>query len=227
MNGTFEDRLLDELKAEISARAAQGRAPTRLRLNRRGIVGGAAVVGLAAAAAIAVPLMFGPQTPAYALTKNPDGSINLRINEFRDPDQVEEDMARLGVPANITYLPLGKRCGDARAPFVPGDHTTTTPEELKSKDPAVQARVRERAMNTASAKAIRPEDGITIYPRYIKPGQIVLIEVMENPVEPTVEHPGVAWQFSGRLTDGPVTPCQVVDNPSAFDIGNATPPPGS
>jgi hypothetical protein len=82
-------------------------------------------------------------------------------------------------------------------------------------------------MSTASAKAIRPEHGITIYPRYIKPGQIVLIEVMENPVEPTVEHPGVAWQLSGRLTDGPVALCQMVNDPSAFDIGNATPSPGS
>ncbi|MDP9847714.1 hypothetical protein [Streptosporangium lutulentum] len=226
MNSTFEDRLLDELKAEITARAAQGRAPARLRLNRRRIVSGAAVVGLAAAAAIAVPMVFGPQTPAYALTKNPDGSINLRINEFRDPDQIEEDMAHLGVPADITYLPLGKRCGNTRAPFVAGDRTVT-PEEVKSKDPAVQARVRERATNTASAKAIRPGNGITIYPRHIKPGQIVLIEVMENSVEPSVERPGVAWQFSGRLTDGPVAPCQVVDDPSAFDIGNATPPPGN
>ncbi|WP_235854321.1 RNA polymerase sigma factor [Nonomuraea aridisoli] len=152
---------------------------------------------------------------------SPDGSINLRT--FRDPDQVERDLARLGVRTDMTYLPLGVL---TRWVVDTGDRWAAA-EELKSEDPAVRARVRARAMNTASSKAIRPEHGITIYPRHIKPGQIVLIEVMENPVEPTVERPGVAWQFSGRLTDGPVAPCQVVDDRSAFDIGNATPPPGN
>ncbi|MCT9930470.1 hypothetical protein N5079_09600 [Planotetraspora sp. A-T 1434] len=227
MNSTFEDRLLAELKAEIAARAAQGRAPAARRLTGRRFLAVAGVVAVAAGTAVAAPMVIGSQTRAYAVTKNADGSINLWLNEFRDPRQVERDLAELGVRADITYLSLGKRCGNARAPFVAGDHTPTTPEELASKDPAVQARIRKRAEKTASAKAIRPENGITIYPRYIKPGQIVLIEVMENPVEPTVKHPGVAWQFSGRLTDGPVGPCQIVDDPSAFDIGTGTPPAGS
>ncbi len=54
-----------------------------------------------------------------------------------------------------------------------------------------------------------------------------MIEIMENPVTPTVERPGVAWAFSGRLTTGPVAPCEVVADPSAGEIGDATPPPGS
>jgi len=227
MNDTFEDRLLTELKSEISARAAQGHASRRLGLNRRRIVGTAAIAGLAAAAAFAVSLVAVPQTPAYALTRGAHGTINLRINEFRDPDQIEDDLGRLGITADITYLPLGKRCGNERAPVIPGDRNGAPIEDLKSKDPAVRARAIKQASSTPSAKAIRPENGITIYPQYIKKGQIAMIEVEENQKKPTLEHPGVVWQFFGRLTNGPIAPCQIVDDPSAFDIGTAPPPAGS
>ncbi|XVQ87094.1 hypothetical protein ACQP2K_06670 [Microbispora siamensis] len=226
MNDTFEDRLLAELKAEIAAREVRAHAPRRRSVRTR-FLAGAGIVAAAAAAAVAVPLVVGQQAPAYALTKHPDGSISLRINEFRDPGQVERDLAKLGIQADITYLPLGKRCADGRAPFVAGDRTSFTKEELESRDPAVQARIRRQAENMASSKAIQAKNGITIHPEFIEPGQIVMIEVNENPVEPDAEHPGVAGQFTGRLTEGPVKPCRVVDDPSAFDIGTATPPPGS
>ncbi|MEU6429596.1 hypothetical protein ABZ860_27180 [Microbispora sp. NPDC046973] len=225
MNDTFEDRLLAELKAEIAAREVRAHTPRRRSVRTR-VLAGAGIVA-AAAAAVAVPLVAGQQTPAYALTKNPDGSINLKINEFRDPDQVERDLAKMGVHADITYLPLGKRCAYGRAPVVKGDRTSFAKKDLESKDPAVQARIRRATENLASSKAIRPKNGITIHPEFIEPGQIVMIEVNENPVEPDPGHPGVAWQFSGRLTEGPVKPCRVVDDPSAFDVGTATPPPGS
>ncbi len=227
MNGTFEDRLLAELKAEIATRAAQGRARAPRRMTARRLLAGAGVVTVAAAAAVAVPLVIESDTPAYALTKNPDGSINLKINEFRDSAQVEKDLAGLGVSADITYLPLGKRCGNDRAPFIKEDNTGVSKKEALSEDPAVRARIRRKMEGSPSYRAIRPAGGITIYPRYIKPGQTVMIEVWENPVEPTLDRPGVAWGFSGRLTDGPVKPCRVVDDPSAFDVGDATPPPGS
>jgi glutamyl-tRNA synthetase len=53
----------------------------------------------------------------------------------------------------------------------------------------------------------------------------VVLDVAENSVEPTVDKPGVAWQFSARLTEGPVKPCTLIDQPGAFDIGDATPNP--
>ncbi|MGI5286698.1 hypothetical protein ACQEVF_25630 [Nonomuraea polychroma] len=195
-------------------------------LSGRRLAMGAAVAA-AVAAGVAVPSLLGSAKPAYALTKNQDGSINLKIYDFRDPEHLEKELAEWGVPADITYLPLGKRCGNIRAPFLKGDDFGRTKEELSNSDAATQARLRERLQESISYQAIRPQDGITIYPRHIKPGQIAMIEVMENPVTPTVEHPGVAWQFSGRLTTGPIEPCQVVADPSANDIGDATPPPGS
>ncbi|WP_043633085.1 hypothetical protein [Nonomuraea candida] len=193
--------------------------------GRRLAVG--AVVAAAVAAGVAVPSLLGSAQPAYALAKNQDGSINLKIYEFRDPERIEKELAAWGVTADITYLPLGKRCGNDRAPALAGDDFGATEKELLSDDAATRARVRERLEKSPSFQAIRPEDGITIYPRHIKPGQIAMIEVMENPVTPTAERPGAAWQFSGRLTTGPVEPCDVVADPSAGDIGDATPPPGN
>jgi hypothetical protein len=78
-----------------------------------------------------------------------------------------------------------------------------------------------------SSRAIEPRNGITLHPEFIKPGQIVMIEINENPATPDPGHPEVLWQFTGQLTDGPVKPCRIVDDPTAFDGVNDTPPPGS
>ncbi|WP_067182691.1 hypothetical protein [Microtetraspora niveoalba] len=225
MNDTFEDRLLAALKADMAARPARATAPRRVTGRR--LFAAAGVLGVAAAAAVAVPMAIGADTPAYALTKNADGSINLKIREFRDPDQVERDLAGMGVTADITYLPLGKWCGNLRITPVQGDNFSFTPEEIASKDPAVKARMRKRLESSISYKAIEPRNGITIHPEYIKPGQVVVIDVAENPVEPTVDNPGVSWQMRGMLSAGPPEPCQIVDQPGASEIGDATPPPGS
>ncbi|SPL88274.1 unnamed protein product [[Actinomadura] parvosata subsp. kistnae] len=59
--------------------------------------------------------------PAYAVKGNQDGSINIKIYDLREPEQLEQDLAGRGVTADITYLPLGKRCGNTRAPVLEGD----------------------------------------------------------------------------------------------------------
>ncbi|WP_433219468.1 hypothetical protein [Microtetraspora malaysiensis] len=226
MNDTFEDRLLAELKAEMAVRRQARLAPAARRMTGRRFFAAAGVLGVAAATAVAVPMVIGSGAPAYALTKHPDGSINLRINELRDPDQVEKDLADMGITADITYLPLGKHCGNFRVTPVKGDDFSFTPEEIASKDPAVKARMRERLESSISYKAIQMKNGITIHPEYIKPGQVAVIEVEENQVKPT-DKPGVNWQLKAVLSDGPAKPCQVVDQPDAFEVGDATPPPGS
>lgn len=114
----FEERILLELKAEIAAQAARRR---RARAARR-LVAGAAVTGLAAAAAVGVPLLTGTEPPAYALSRNPDGSIRVQINEFRDPGRLEADLARHGVSADVTYLE-------------PGHHLRGTPDRRRARPP--------------------------------------------------------------------------------------------
>ncbi|WP_433350739.1 hypothetical protein ACQP25_41595 [Microtetraspora malaysiensis] len=226
MNDNFEDRLLAELKTELAARREARPAPAARRATGRRFFAAAGVLGVAAAAAVAVPMVIGSGTPAYALTQNPDGSINLKINELRDPDQVEKDLADMGVTADVTYLPLGKWCDNLRVTPVKGDNFSFTPEEIASKDPAVKSRMWERFESSPSHKAVQMKNGITIHPEYIKPGQVAVIEVAENQVKPT-DQPGVNWQLKAMLSDGPAKPCQVADQPGAFEVGDATPPPGS
>ncbi|MFC4534285.1 hypothetical protein [Sphaerisporangium dianthi] len=231
MNDTFENRLLAELKAEMAASAPREITPAPRRITGRRILAGAGAVGAVAAATITVPMLIAPASPAYALTKNADGSLTLTIHEFSDPEAIENDLASRGVKADVTYMPLGKRCDrSSRRSLVGGQAGTATKGEFNGKDPAAPGGAGEAANSSLGSllgKAFRVNDGITIYPKYIKPGQTAVIEVAENAEKPTAEHPGVAWRFTGGLVDGPVQPCRLVDDPGAFDIGNATPPPGS
>jgi hypothetical protein len=107
----FEEKLLMELKAEMAERT--DREPEQARwITGRRMLAGAALLGTAAAAVIAVPLVTGSATPAYALTKQADGSIRIQINEFRDPEKLQADLATQGVTASVTYLEPGKSCAN-------------------------------------------------------------------------------------------------------------------
>ncbi|MET7461453.1 hypothetical protein [Nonomuraea sp. NPDC005501] len=194
---SFEERLLMELKAEVAARGVEHRR----RVTVRRLFAGAAVAGLAAAAAVAVPLLTGTESPAYAVTKNTDGTIGIEIKEFRDADKLEKDLARLGVTADVTYVKPGTWCRRDRGRVVPGD-------------------------KAAHVRA----GGVDIEPRYIAKGQTLLLEFTMNEEQTSGPvKPQVLWQFSGRVIDGPVKPCVVVQDPSWNDIGGpeGRPPAGS
>ncbi|MFI7708158.1 hypothetical protein [Nonomuraea sp. NPDC049480] len=204
----FEEQILMELKAEIAARNER-----RRRTGRR-LLAGAAVAGLAAVAAVAVPMLTGSETPAYALTQNSDGTIRVLVNEFRDADRLERDLGAMGVTADVTYVKPGKWCKPDRGQIVGGDSTT-----------------HEDWRKTTSYKAAQPATkGIEINPRYIGKGQTLVLEFTENADQTSgPEKPRALWQFSARVMSGPVKPCVVIDNPSWNDPGGpeAQPPAGS
>lgn len=224
----FKEHVLMELKAEIVARNK-----ARRLLVRRRLLAGAAVAGIAAAAAVAVPFLNGSVTPAYAVTENTDGTITLKINEFRDPAQVEKDLAALGLTADVSYVKPGTRCAPDRG------HTDAGPsfskEEINSRDPEVQKRIREAISNSPNGKAFRMGRGeVRISPQHVKPGQTAVMEFTENEDQTSgPEKPRALWQFSGYLVTGPVKACKVVGDPSWSKIPDprtnpeAYPPPGS
>ncbi|WP_051753659.1 hypothetical protein [Streptosporangium amethystogenes] len=224
----FKEHVLMELKAEIVAR----NKARRLLVKRR-LLAGAAVAGIAAAAAVAVPFLNGAGTPAYAVTKNTDGTITLKINEFRDPAQVEKDLAALGLTADVSYVKPGTRCAPDRGPTDAGP--SFSKEELSSKDPEVRKRMREAIENSPNGKAFRMGHGeVRINPQYIKPGQTAVMEFTENEDQTSgPEKPRALWQFGGYLVTGPVKPCKIVDDPSWSKMPDprtnpeAYPPPGS
>ncbi|MFI6814230.1 hypothetical protein ACIBG7_17580 [Nonomuraea sp. NPDC050328] len=217
-----------ELKAEIVAR----NEARRLRIRRR-LLAGAAVAGIAAAAAVAVPFLNGAGTPAYAVAKNADGTITLKINEFRDPAQVEKDLAALGLTADVSYVKPGSRCAPDRGETDSGP--SFSKEELASKDPEVRKRINAAIDNSPNGKAFKMGGGeVRIRPQHIKPGQTAVMEFTENEDQTSgPEKPRALWQFSGYLVTGPVKPCTVIDDPSWSQMPDpktnpeAYPPAGS
>ncbi|MEV4379308.1 hypothetical protein [Streptosporangium sp. NPDC049644] len=118
MNGNFEERLLSALKEEITTRRAEEnmtvRTPVRHVPNRRFLGLSAAVAGVAAATTGTLILFGGAGTPAYAVDRGADGSVEVRINEFRDPGELQAELADAGVRAVVDYLPDGQTCRPSR-----------------------------------------------------------------------------------------------------------------
>ncbi|MFI7130569.1 hypothetical protein ACIBQ1_33110 [Nonomuraea sp. NPDC050153] len=191
------------------------------------------MAGIAAAAAVAIPFLNGSSAPAYAITENTDGTITLKINEFRDPAGVEKDLAALGLTADVSSVKPGTRCAPGRGNA--GSGPSFSKEELQSKDPEVRKRIEEAIENSPNGKAFRLGRGeVRIDPQHIKTGQTAVMEFTENADQTSgPEKPRALWSFGGRLTTGPDKPCKVIDDPSwgkrpdPKTNPEAYPPPGS
>ncbi|MFI6322187.1 hypothetical protein ACIBG8_31950 [Nonomuraea sp. NPDC050556] len=202
----FEEQILMEMQTEIVARNARGR-------RRRVLAMGATVAGLAAVAAIGVPLLTGTESPAYAVSKGADGTVRVLINEFRDADRLERDLAKVGITADVSYLKPGTRCDFDRGELAGG------------KDSMLQDNYR----SSVHAKVMRGRDrGFDINPEYLGKGQTLVLEFSENDDQSTGK-PKVLYSFSARVVVGKVKPCKVIADPSWYDVGGpeGQPPAGS
>lgn len=193
---SFEEQLLMDLKVEFAARAER-----RRRTVRRMSVG-AAVAGLAAAVAVAVPLVTVAESPAYAVSKKADGTVRVEIREFEDADQLERDLRTAGIRADVTYLKSRKQCEKNRG-------TGSPPAE----------------------GAINPrEGGLDIDPRLLDKDKTLVLEFAGNDEEvAAAEPPKTAWVLTTMMIHGKVGPCVVVDRTDWDDTGGpeGRPPAGS
>ncbi|MEW9549639.1 hypothetical protein [Nonomuraea sp. NPDC050783] len=181
----FEEQLLMDLKTEMTARNERSR-----RVGRR-LLAGAAVAGLAAAAAVAVPLLTGPG-PAYAVSENPNGTITVELKEFRDADKLEQDLKDLGVTADVAYLKPYTKCRDDRGALAGGGYDT--PEEWRA---------------SVHYKVARPAGkSFVITPRYVGEGQTLVLEFTENPKGPYTS------QLNAMVIEGSVKPCVPEHDPT-------------
>jgi hypothetical protein len=113
---SFKETLLMELHKEAPGIARRSR-------RRRNAVRAAAVTGGTTALAVATVAGVltggtrsgGPTTQAAAYTINERGTkIEVKIRELRNPDRLQADLAKLGVKADIVYLPADKTCQEPR-----------------------------------------------------------------------------------------------------------------
>ncbi len=103
----FEERLLTELRqvaaerTEPSAEPAARRSAWKPRTFALG--GGAAAVAVAAIAIVAGS--GGSPSSAYAVEKNPDGEVSVKIESLKDAEGLEAKLAEVGVPADVNFAP--------------------------------------------------------------------------------------------------------------------------
>ncbi|MFF4416605.1 hypothetical protein ACFYY8_29120 [Streptosporangium sp. NPDC001559] len=182
----YEEQLLMDLKAEIMDRAER-----RRRLTRRLFAGGAAVL-VAGAAAVAIPVLTGTGTPAYAVNKKADGTVNVQIHEFKDVDQLERDLNAAGVRADVSYLPPGKQCEKGRG------------------------KVGGKAMGPGADAAARiVKGGLDIDPLLIGQDQTLLLEFTGDQEETAeTKKYEMLWRLTASLVTGQVGPCVPVDDPT-------------
>ena len=172
----FEDRLLTELRQVVAERT-----PIKARPRRKMVLALGATGVLAATGAVVVPSLLG-SGPAYAVERDPDGSIRVYIHDYRDPKGLQQRIEAFGVPAAIDYLPAGQNCREPRADFVPPDQM---PLGLVSWGPFGE-----------SGKPYWK-----LHPEFVKPGQtfVYTVHLSKHNQRAVV-----------RLANGPVAPCELV-----------------
>ncbi|AWS47839.1 hypothetical protein [Streptosporangium sp. 'caverna'] len=191
-----------ELKTEMAERAA--REPAR---RPRGIVTRTRLVTTAAVAAVAVavPLVLGGGTAAYAVTKNPDGTLIVTINELQDPEGLQAALNAQGIEADVTYSPRDKQCAPGR--FTSADYAYGSPNP---KDMTAEQRKEfNRPEHWRSRDVTRPiaKDTFRISPNFMRPGETLVLEFRLG------NDPRVGWSLGTWLAKAgsSVLPCTLVD----------------
>ncbi|MEU4724655.1 hypothetical protein AB0G06_34015 [Nonomuraea dietziae] len=143
---------------------------------------------LAAAVAVAVPLVFSGGAPAYAITKNADGTIQISINEAKNPKALQAYLEKMGLRAVVDFISKGKRCSPQprSASWVPREEAKLT--------------------------VFPPTEGsaFTIGPSAVKEGQTAVLEFGFD------QNDGVRSRACGRASPTvPVAECTLVDSPGA------------
>ncbi|MBT2224906.1 hypothetical protein [Nonomuraea sp. NEAU-A123] len=196
--------LLEEIVATPPA-PRRGRSPLR-----RPLLAGAAVAGLAAAALVAVPVIS--LSPAYAVVKNSDGTVQVTVNELRDPEGLEAKLKAEGITADVTYTEAGKQC--ARGRFVGADlaYDPPNPQNMTEQE----RKEADKPDNWRSRDVAAPinQDTFVISPRFMRPEETLVLEFRPG------NHPGVGWAFLPYLAKAgsTVAPCRLVNANSDGDI---------
>jgi len=181
---TFESALLGQLTAVVDERATQAATSPSRRLTSRPARWSAAVAA-AAAGTVALLVLPGGATPAYAVDTDSSGSVTIRINQLADANALKDALAAKGITADVTYPGVGKQCAAGR--FTEAPPIGGTPSEAN----AFQ-------MSGGSAGFT-----MTVPKNMIKSGQTLVLE--------SIWPDNQTWMVKSAIADGPVGACQLVD----------------
>lgn len=190
---SFETALLTRLRDHVEQETT-----VRPRLSRpRLLLGAAATVAAAAVMVVVVPGLG--TTAAYSVQKGNSGTITVEVQRLEDAEGLEAELAKLGVTADITYVPDRQECAPGR--YAPVDRSlsgmgvTMGSRRLEVTLPPGAVRDGETFVMAVSGAAIPSsssdsEDGIT-------------------------DLGGFTGWTDFNVTSGPVRPCTLV--PSTVD----------
>jgi len=107
---------LAPVQGRARARVLTGLSPNRPRRRRRLALGLSAVAVAAAAATVVPSVLFGGHsstlaTPAYAVTRNDDGTVSLKVYDIAgaaDAASLQRALRHQGVPAIVWIAPFRK-----------------------------------------------------------------------------------------------------------------------
>ena len=152
----FEDQLYDDLMrahGHALARTTVPASPKHRVTRRRTLL--AAGGALAAAAAIAGTLVAGGGTPAYAVTKNPDGSVTVAVYQESGIAGANARLKQLG-DSQVVVVPIEAGCPAPKAPAVsPKGHRISMGEASRRTAPSPSPPPASRP-GTSSWSARRP-----------------------------------------------------------------------
>ena len=211
----FEERLLAELRSVVASQPAEGRRrrawvePRRRRL----VLAGSVAVLLAAGAGAGVPFLSGGASPAYAVSRNDDGTVTVEISSLSDASGLQRRLREAGVSAVVQYLPPGKTCKEpwlTRA-FEPAP--ASSPVFTKEIKGGVE-RTPDGQTRFTISKDLPPDDTLVIMTQ--EP-----IAAGEPAAEPTPTSIAVLF------VQGDVGQCEIVDAPAGGQRFPLPPPPGA
>jgi hypothetical protein len=195
--GGFEDRLLAELQSLVERPDPRPRrwAPSWSR-RRLALAGGTAVVRAVAAGA-GVPFLTGGAAPAYAVSKNDDGTVTVEISSLSDAAGLQSKLREAGIRAVVQYLPPGKAC---KQPWF----TVATREHGPDHEPAIRSGVEhtDAGHTRFTISKHHPTDETLVIMTQTAPGS------SGSSATPGPESIAIAF------AKGEVKPCEVVDAPS-------------
>ncbi|MEV4083866.1 hypothetical protein ACGFJC_24900 [Nonomuraea fuscirosea] len=179
---------------------ARRRLLNGMRPRRRFVTTPRLLVAAGIAVAISTSsLLIGTGSAAYAVTKNPDGTISVAVHELRNPAGLEADLRGLGIKADVTFLPPDTRC--AQEP------------RFASVDPAYggsggfEPGADKKWRSLRATRPVSPQM-LRIFPAHINPDETLVLQYWETP-----DGPG-PWRLGAWLAQAgtSVKPCTPVPN---------------
>jgi hypothetical protein len=203
----YDARVVAALRAVVLDDAsARGEQPVADELARRRP--GRAPWALAAAAAavlvgglVVVPTLRAQ--PAWAVSRNGAGDVEVEVNRFDDAAGLEAALAAEGVPADVTFLPDGTWCAPGR--YDPDDDRTPSRTTVSVGARSFAARVSAGAVPSGSVLVI------TASARSMTTSELEALD--EDPDDDAQTVSGTTSRVGFVVVAGPVAPCEPVSVP--------------